>query len=68
LERGEDDLTRLAGIGPAFAGRLRAAGVTTYAALAASTPEALAAIVQAPDWRRPDYARWIDQARALVRA
>jgi predicted flap endonuclease-1-like 5' DNA nuclease len=64
MERGEDDLTRLAGIGPAFAGRLRAAGVTTYAALAASTPEALADIVQAPDWRRPDYARWIEQARA----
>jgi predicted alpha/beta hydrolase family esterase len=40
--------------------------VTTYAALAASTPETLAAIVQAPDWRRPDYASWIDQARALA--
>lgn len=64
----EDDLTRLAGIGPAFAAHLHAAGVTTFAALAASTPEALAAIVQAPDWRRPDYASWIDQARALVRA
>jgi len=66
LEQGEDDLTRLAGIGPTFAGRLSAAGVTTYTALAASTPDALAAIVQAPDWRRPDYASWIDQARALA--
>jgi WS/DGAT/MGAT family acyltransferase len=63
---GEDDLTRLTGIGPAFAGRLAAAGVTTYAALAASTPDTLAAVVQAPDWRRPDYASWIDQARALA--
>ncbi len=62
----EDDLTRLAGIGPAFAAHLRAAGVTTFAALAASTPEALAAIVQAPDWRRPDYASWIEQARAAT--
>jgi predicted flap endonuclease-1-like 5' DNA nuclease len=62
----EDDLTRLAGIGPAFADKLRAGGVATYAALAASTPDALAAIVQAPDWRRPDYASWIDQARALA--
>jgi WS/DGAT/MGAT family acyltransferase len=62
----EDDLTRLAGIGPAFADKLRAGGVATFTALAASTPDALAAIVQAPDWRRPDYASWIDQARALA--
>jgi WS/DGAT/MGAT family acyltransferase len=62
----EDDLTRLAGIGPAFAAHLRAAGVLTYADLAASTPEALAAIVQAPDWRRPDYGSWIEQARAAA--
>jgi predicted flap endonuclease-1-like 5' DNA nuclease len=61
-----DDLTRLAGIGPAFAGKLRAGGVASFAVLAASTPDALAAIVQAPDWRRPDYARWIEQARALA--
>lgn len=59
-----DDLTRLVGIGPAFAGRLRAGGITTFAALAASTPDALAELVQAPDWRRPDYANWIEQARA----
>jgi WS/DGAT/MGAT family acyltransferase len=62
---GGDDLTRLAGIGPAFAARLRAGGVTSFAALADSTPDALAAIVQAADWRRPDYASWIEQARAL---
>lgn len=59
-----DDLTRLVGIGPAFAGRLAAGGITTFAALAASTPDALAELVQAPDWRRPDYANWIEQARA----
>jgi predicted flap endonuclease-1-like 5' DNA nuclease len=57
----------VAGIGPAFADKLRAGGVATFAALAASTPDALAAIVQAPDWRRPNYASWIDQACALVR-
>ena len=61
-----DDLTRLVGIGPAFAGRLAAGGITTFAALAASTPDALAELVQAPDWRRPDYANWIEQARALA--
>jgi diacylglycerol O-acyltransferase len=60
-----DDLTRLAGIGPAFAARLAAGGIDTFAALAASTPDALATIIQAPDWRRPDYASWVEQARAL---
>lgn len=62
VEQG-DDLTQLRGIGPAFAARLRAGGIMTFAALAASTPEQLAAVVQAPDWRRPDYAAWIAQAR-----
>ena len=28
--------------------------------------DALAELVQAPDWRRPDYANWIEQARALA--
>lgn len=58
-----DDLTAIRGIGPAFAAQLRGGGILTYTDLAASTPEALAAIVQAPDWRRPDYQGWIDQAR-----
>lgn len=61
-----DDLTQLTGIGPAFAGKLRNGGISTFAALAASTPETLAGIVQAPDWRRPDYASWIAQAQQRV--
>lgn len=59
-------LLRIRGIGPAFAARLAAGGITSLEALAASTPEQLAAIVQAPDWRRPDYRSWIDQAKGLV--
>jgi WS/DGAT/MGAT family acyltransferase len=59
-----DGLTKIIGIGPAFAARLAAGGIATLAALAASTPEQLAEIVQAPDWRRPNYQSWIDQARA----
>jgi WS/DGAT/MGAT family acyltransferase len=58
-----DELSRIKGIGPTFAGRLRAAGIDTRAALAACTVEQLSEIVQAPDWRRPDYQSWIDQAR-----
>ena len=60
---GTDDLTQLTGIGPAFAASLLAAGIDTRAALAAATPEQLAEIVQAPEWRRPDYQSWIDQAK-----
>lgn len=61
-----DDLTRIRGIGPGYAARLSQAGLTTYAALAASSPAELAAIIQAPDWRRPDYESWIQQAQALA--
>jgi diacylglycerol O-acyltransferase len=62
-----DDLTRLVGVGPAFAARLAAGGIDSFAALAASTPDTLAAIIQAPDWRRPDYASWIEQAQTRAR-
>jgi len=60
-----DDLTQIRGIGPSFAGKLKAGGIVSFAALAGSSPEALAAIVAAPDWRRPDYPAWIEQARQL---
>lgn len=59
-------LLRIRGIGPAFAARLAAGGIASLEALAASTPERLAAVIQAPDWRRPDYRGWIEQAKGLV--
>ena len=58
-----DDLTRLEGIGPAYATRLRAAGITTYAQLAVTDEGTLAEIIGAPAWRRPNYDEWIAQAR-----
>jgi predicted flap endonuclease-1-like 5' DNA nuclease len=58
-----DDLSRLEGIGPTYAQRLRAAGIATFSRLAEADPERLAAIIQAPAWRQPDYASWIAQAR-----
>jgi WS/DGAT/MGAT family acyltransferase len=61
-----DNLTRISGIGPAFAERLHESGITSFAVLAAATPDALQAIIDAPDWRRPDYQDWIDQARAIA--
>lgn len=61
-----DDLTRVNGIGPVFAQQLVEAQITTFAALAASTPESLAAAIDVPDWRRPDFEAWIRQAQQLA--
>jgi len=60
-----DDLTRIQGIGNVFARKLQEAGISTYAQLAAQSPDHLAAICQAPDWRKPDYQSWIYQAQKL---
>jgi len=45
------DFTRLKGVGPAFDKRLKDAGITTFAALAALTPEAISAIIGWPPER-----------------
>ena len=60
---GKDDLTLIRGIGPKFANQLAAAGITTFAALAAATPEQLQEAVNAPTWQKPDYAGWIAEAK-----
>ena len=41
----KDDLTRIEGIGPAIANALRAAGVTSYAQLAAMTPDQIRVVL-----------------------
>jgi len=59
----KDDLTLIRGIGPKFANQLAAAGITTFAALAAATPEQLQEVTNAPTWQKPDYAGWIAEAK-----
>jgi predicted flap endonuclease-1-like 5' DNA nuclease len=61
-EAAEDNLGEIAGIGPVFRVRLRQAGITTYAALAAMTPTQLAAVTEQTVERitRDD---WIGQAQ-----
>ena len=61
-----DDLARILGIGPAYAARLQGAGVHSFAQLAAATPDQLAALLEVPDWRRPDFESWLEQAAALA--
>lgn len=59
-----DDLTRIAGIGPATAAALTGAGITTYLALAALTPPLDPEIdkLGSPD----EWANWIAEARTLA--
>jgi predicted flap endonuclease-1-like 5' DNA nuclease len=61
-----DDLEPIEGIGPAFEKKLYDAGLCTFAALAAATPEQLALICPGSPSRRPDYASWIAQAQRRV--
>lgn len=61
-----DDLTRIVGIGPAYASQLQAAGIDSFALLAATTSDQLADLLVIPDWRRPDFENWREQAAVLV--
>ena len=56
-----DDLAEVWGIGPVYRGRLAEAGITTFAALAAAPPAAVAAATGVPEERAAD---WIAQAAA----
>lgn len=58
-----DDLTAIGGIGPKYAKRLAAAGVTTYAALAGANAAAIAEQIQGAS--EAQVAGWISQAAAL---
>ena len=59
------DLQDLEGVGPAYADRLREAGVDDVAALAVADPASLASAVELPEATVRD---WVDQAEALVEA
>ncbi|HEY65814.1 MAG TPA: hypothetical protein G4O02_14730 [Caldilineae bacterium] len=61
-----DDLTRIKGIGRVYAGKLYAAGIFTFADLAALTEERLREIIQPREWQNIDLRSWIEQARALA--
>ena len=60
-----DDLQLIKGIGKVYAGRLNAAGIATFAELAAADPQKLAAIVQLKAWQAAAPEDWIEQARRL---
>jgi predicted flap endonuclease-1-like 5' DNA nuclease len=65
---GPDDLTRMKGVGPRLAERLNTVGVTSFAQIAALTPEAAAELdSKLGDFQgRLERDRWIDQAGYLA--
>ncbi len=61
-----DDLTAIKGIGRIYQWKLRDAGISTYAQLAATTPEYIREVLQVKPWQRVDPESWIEQARVLA--
>ncbi|MEX2279801.1 MAG: helix-hairpin-helix domain-containing protein [Acidimicrobiia bacterium] len=58
-----DDLTSITGIGPVFAGRLRDAGIMTYADVAGAGAAKLAEVTGTSEARAAD---WVAAASTLV--
>ena len=62
-EAGDDDLTEVKGIGPAYRARLAEAGITRFAELANAAPATVAGVAGVPEDRASE---WIAQARDLT--
>ena len=60
---GPDDLTVISGLGPASARRLNEAGVTTFAQLAALSPDQAFDITR---YNQGDFAQWSADAKELA--
>jgi large subunit ribosomal protein L21 len=66
---GADDLKLLSGVGPALEKKLIAAGVTTFAQIAAWTPEDIAAFDEKLSFKgRIEREGWVAQAAELAKA
>lgn len=58
-----DDLTKIEGIGPKYSATLIAAGINTFAKIAASNEEALTKVISDAGMRRPaSIVSWVEQA------
>ena len=65
---GNDDLTQLKGVGPAYAKKLNEAGITSFAQLAALTPEGVTELEEKLNASgRVERDGWIEQAKELAK-
>lgn len=62
VPQAEDQLERVKGIGAVFAGRLKAAGIHTFAQLAQLTPERVEEIINPEEWQKIEADAWIEEA------
>lgn len=61
-----DDLTRIKGIGPTYAARLQAAGISTFQQLSKTSPDRLREITKIRDWQQPGVAEWLVEAGEII--
>ena len=61
-----DDLTVITGVGRVYQWKLRDAGISTFAQLAATTPEYIGKALQIKAWQNADPSSWIEQAKTLL--
>ncbi len=67
-EAGADDLTQISGVGPVIVKKLNALGVTTFAQIAAWTPEDVADMDEKLSFKgRIDRDGWLEQAKKLAK-
>ena len=65
---GADDLTQISGVGPVIVKKLNALGVTTFAQIAAWTPEDVADMDEKLSFKgRIDRDGWLEQAKKLAK-
>jgi len=65
---GADDLTKISGVGPVIVKKLHALGVTTFAQIAAWTPEDIAAMDDKLNFKgRIDRDEWLKQAAEFAK-
>jgi len=65
---GADDLTRISGVGPVIVKKLHALDVTTFAQIAAWTPEDVAEMDEKLSFKgRIDRDNWLEQAAELAK-
>jgi predicted flap endonuclease-1-like 5' DNA nuclease len=65
VDLSKDELELIKGIGPVFARRLNAAGISTYQKFMQQPPEKLLEITQAKIRQTGDALEWIEQAKVL---